>query len=564
MQSAISLLVTDHNRQAVSFLEKAIAADPDNVHAIFMDYAAALFEARQFEEALTVLRASLIVDPNQSAAHHNLGIASALVGREAEAIQAYEEAIRLEPGFMPAYLNLAGLYYQRKAYEQAQEWTEKSLLQNPGGDYAVEAYCNLYDVHQKLGHSPESCVKQLEKAMEACDGRPKAPLLYLNFANHYELTNDLQSLRKILDVALQRFPDCDQARYLLAICHRREKRFQDAIALLHQCDLRNFEPPELASVHFELGKCLHEERAYEKAFQHFTRANEISRSLRRPGPSGTLRRAKNHNQAIAADWDLKTDRTLQAAPVFLIGFPRSGTTLLEQILDSHPQVSTLDEKPVIRELVRRLVKIDSGNLMAGLDGLQNNEVQSLRDLYLQTRAGFAEGAEGQLIVDKLPLATINVPILYRLFPNAKFIFAVRHPLDCLLSCYMQNFALNDAMSNFCNLDDAADLYGNTMGIWLKSRECLPLKVHTARYEDVVDNVEKEARALLGFLGVPWDACVLNYHAHARDKGFINTPSYSQVTQPIYESAKYRWKNYAAELAASKAKLQPFIDYFGYR
>jgi hypothetical protein len=210
------------------------------------------------------------------------------------------------------------------------------------------------------------------------------------------------------------------------------------------------------------------------------------------------------------------------------------------------------------------VEIDSGNLMAALDGLDSNEVQSLRELYLQTRAGFAEVARGQVVVDKLPLATINVPILYRLFPNAKFIFAVRHPLDCLLSCYMQDFAPNDAMSNFCDLDDAAELYSNTMGIWMKSRDCLSLKLHTARYEDVVENLEKEARALLDFLSVPWDERVLNYHAHARDKGFINTPSYSQVTQPIYKSAKYRWKNYAAELAASKAKLQPFIDYFGYR
>lgn len=110
VQSAIRLLDDDHNRQAVAHLEKEIAADPDNAHAILMDYAAALFDARQFEAALKALRASLIVDPNKAVSHHNLGIASALVGREADAIRAYEEAIRLAPEFMPAYLNLAGIY----------------------------------------------------------------------------------------------------------------------------------------------------------------------------------------------------------------------------------------------------------------------------------------------------------------------------------------------------------------------------------------------------------------------------------------------------------------------
>jgi hypothetical protein len=114
-----------------------------------------------------------------------------------------------------------------------------------------------------------------------------------------------------------------------------------------------------------------------------------------------------------------------------------------------------------------------------------------------------------------------------------------------------------------DLDTAAELYNSTMNVWKKSRECLQLNFHETRYEDVVENLEKESRALLEFLQVPWSECVLNYHTHARDKDFINTPSYSQVTQPIYQRAKYRWKHYSENLVNSEEKVQPYIEYFGY-
>jgi hypothetical protein len=201
--------------------------------------------------------------------------------------------------------------------------------------------------------------------------------------------------------------------------------------------------------------------------------------------------------------------------------------------------------------------------MAAIDTLDKGGLQTLRDLYLQTRQKYVSRPDSTLIIDKLPLSTINLPVLYRLFPKSRFIFAIRHPLDCLLSCYMQNFGPNDAMSNFYNLDDAAELYVNSMGIWKKSLEYLQLRYHAVRYEDLVENLERESRALLGFLQLHWDSRVLQYHIHARKAEFINTPSYAQVTQPIYSGARYRWKNYTRQLSGTKAKVQSFIEFFGY-
>jgi tetratricopeptide (TPR) repeat protein len=563
LQSAISLLEKIQNTKVASFLKDEIAAHPDDAYSILMQFASEQFDAHKYDDALAALRASLIVNPGQYATHHNIAVALAITGREKEAIHEYQRTIELAPGFIPAYMNLAGIYYKHKAYLAAKEVTENVLEQKPDEEFAVKAYCNLYDVFQKLHFSRDECYAQLEKAMEACKGRPKEPLLYLNLASYYELTHDLESCKRTLTAALQHFPDCAQAKYLMAVCCRRKKEYLQAIDLLRQCDPRKFEPREIADIHFEFSKCLHETGDFENAFRHLTRANQIAKSLYGPGPSRALERAKNHNRHISAEWERMTDHSPGEDPVFLIGFPRSGTTLLEQILDGHPQIVTLEEKPVTRELVKQLVRINPANLMTAIETLERDDLQSLRDLYLQTRQKFAPHSEGKIIVDKLPLTIINVPILYRLFPRSRFILAVRHPLDCLLSCYMQNFGPNDAMSNFYDLDDAVELYSNTMGIWRKCRDFLQLDFHESRYEDLVDNLEKESRALLEFLRVPWDERVLNYHTHARNKDFINTPSYSQVTQPVYQGAKYRWRNYSGQLAKSKEKVQTFIEYFAY-
>jgi len=563
LQTVLSLLQENRGDEAKSLLQAELSADQDKTHERMMQAAAAYFGAQNFKAALAALQASLIIEPDRYDAHHNAGVALALLGREKEAIEAYKKAIQLAPGFIPAHVNLAGIYYAHKAYAKARELTEKVIELQPDTEQAVEAYCNLYDVYQKLDYPRERCYRQLEKAMAACRGNPTQPQVFLNLANYYELTHDLESCRKVLQVALERFPDCDRARYLMAVCLRREGQYALAARLLGQCDPRRQEPRELADIHFEFGKCFDGQQAYGKAMEHLARANDIARSLHRNTTSGTLVRARNHNARLSPEWSLKTDPAAMDAPVFLIGFPRSGTTLLELILDSHPRLQTLEEKPVIRAVVKRLARIDRTDLMAAIDTLDETGLQSLRELYLRTRAGYAPGTDGKLIVDKLPLATINVPVLFRLFPKARFVLAIRHPLDTLLSCYMQNFGPNDAMGNFYDLGDAAELYCNTMEIWKKSVENLPLDAHRIRYEDLVEDPEAEIRALLEFLHIPWHENVLEFHQHARQKNFINTPSYSQVVQPIYGDARGRWRHYAEPLAGVRDRVQPFIEYFGY-
>jgi hypothetical protein len=133
----------------------------------------------------------------------------------------------------------------------------------------------------------------------------------------------------------------------------------------------------------------------------------------------------------------------------------------------------------------------------------------------------------------------------------------------VLSNFMQAYKINDAMANFFTLKDAAHCYAQVMGLWQHCVAALPMRFHMVRYESLVADLESEVRVLLDFLGVGWDAAVLEHAEHARARGVINTPSYQSVTEPLYQRAKYRWKRYEKEIAPHLGALQPFIEAFGY-
>jgi hypothetical protein len=168
-----------------------------------------------------------------------------------------------------------------------------------------------------------------------------------------------------------------------------------------------------------------------------------------------------------------------------------------------------------------------------------------------------------VFVDKLPLNTIWAHLIWRVFPEARFILAIRHPLDVCLGCFMQHFAINSAMSSFLSLENTAAAYAAVMGLWRDLAGALPLKVHTVRYEDVVDDLAGQAAALLAFLNLPWDPAVLDHAGTARAKPIINTPSYHQVARPIYRDAAFRWRRYRPHLAGIADTVQPFVAMFGY-
>ena len=191
------------------------------------------------------------------------------------------------------------------------------------------------------------------------------------------------------------------------------------------------------------------------------------------------------------------------------------------------------------------------------------QIERIRARYFETADEFLKGDLCGLLIDKMPLNIVHVAMMWRIFPQAKMILALRHPYDVCLSCFMQNFEIGPAMANFFTLEDAANLYAKVMTLWQKFIDVLPLDVHVVKYENFVTDFETETAALLKFLGSEWHESMADYTAHAKSRTRIATVSYDQVVQPIYQSAQYRWKRYRDQIGASLDPLKPFVESFDY-
>jgi hypothetical protein len=170
---------------------------------------------------------------------------------------------------------------------------------------------------------------------------------------------------------------------------------------------------------------------------------------------------------------------------------------------------------------------------------------------------------GGLLIDKNPLYTLRGPLIHRVFPDARFIFALRHPCDVVLSCFMQNFRVSQMTASFLDLRNAALFYDRTMAYWEQCRALFGLDVHTVRYEDLVEDVEAQMRPLLGWLGLQWEPKVLDHQQTAQERGYIRTPSYAQVTEQVYTRASGRWTRYREQMEPVLPILAPWAERYGY-
>ena len=252
----------------------------------------------------------------------------------------------------------------------------------------------------------------------------------------------------------------------------------------------------------------------------------------------------------------------ESSPVFLIGFPRSGTTLLDQILNTSSVIETLEEKPLVQKMLIRF-QAHGFSYPKDLNLLNFELVEDLKNAYFQEVSSHSKDRPETIMIDKLPLNTIDMGLIHRVFPKSKMIFALRHPADTCLSCFFQNFSLNEAMIHFLDLTDTAKFYGMVMDLWHNYTKILSLDYHVVRYEDLVSDFEGETKKLFQFLKVPWERSVYEYNSQAKTKQKITTPSYHQVVEPLYKRSMYRWKNYAAHLKPIFEILEPHIRKFGY-
>ena len=201
--------------------------------------------------------------------------------------------------------------------------------------------------------------------------------------------------------------------------------------------------------------------------------------------------------------------------------------------------------------------------ISAIESMDTAGAEIASGFYLEELQKHIEVGKKRTLVDKLPLNILELSLINQVFPNARYIIALRHPLDCVLSCWMQNFRLNPAMANMVELERIVDFYDVAMSILKLSEERYLLETHRIRYEDLVFDFEENVTNLLTFLGLEWEEQLRNHQRTALAREKINTPSHSQVIKPLYKNAAYRWKNYEKYLEPYKSRLAPWIQEYGY-
>lgn len=262
-----------------------------------------------------------------------------------------------------------------------------------------------------------------------------------------------------------------------------------------------------------------------------------------------------------------TGRADGPTPVFLFGIPRSGTTLIGDILHRHRCIETFDERELLPDTVwsegRRLRAegVDIADVIAGRRRVGEPDLDGMRTTFRKLMQRQTRHPDRPVKVDKSPFGLLYAGLVAQLFPDARIIFALRHPADVCLSCLMQEFASTDPLASFTAVEETADLYDRVMSFWMRARDVFPTAVHTVRYEALVTDPAAEIRRLTDFLGLDWDPGLLD---PGRTVGrFTATPSYRQVARPIGGEAIGRWQRYRDYLAPGWPKLEPWIRRLGY-
>jgi tetratricopeptide (TPR) repeat protein len=246
--------------------------------------------------------------------------------------------------------------------------------------------------------------------------------------------------------------------------------------------------------------------------------------------------------------------------IFLMGFPRSGTTLLERVLTSHPDIVALEEVDALGVAGNALLDTDAG--LANLCELNREEAMRCRRLYWShVRQAMGEAIAKRTFVDKMPLHTVALPLVAQLFPDARILFALRDPRDVVLSCFRRRFFINSAMFEFLTLEGAARYYDTVMQLASIARDRLTLNLIEVRHEAVVADFDREIRNVLDFIGAPWDPRVRDFPAQVR--AIARTPSAPQVARGLNAEGVAQWRRYQAQLAPVMPVLAPWVERFGY-
>jgi tetratricopeptide (TPR) repeat protein len=477
------------------------------------------------------------------------------------AFPAYEKLIRQFPNEPELWLEYGGAARGMRQFKIAfRAWERASELAPQDSDLLVQIGQQYNDLRQ-----PDKARAFYEQAIDA---DPRNSNARIAMARFLERGHRFAEAREEVDACLKANPKDEQGRYYDALLDRRENKLEDAERHLRDLIGSNPEQPYVQySSRYELAEVLNRTGRFDEAMNMLIEAKAL---VRRTGDVNVVLR---QYEGFAAQWrraalplpkDIlgtwakqfpKRDRSEIPNLAFLGGHPRSGTTLLEQVLGTNSSVAAFDEPRAFRQVVWELYHATPQFTPARLNIIRKRYFEALAD------EGDSNWA-GKVVLDKNPAPTANLPIWLRVFPELRVVIALRDPRDVVISCFFQNLRLNPFSANYLTLARTAKRYADLMDVWLAAREWTGLTWLESRYEDTVTNLEKEGRRVTEFLGLSWDQAQARFYESSRKKQ-IRAPTYHDASQPIYDRALARWRSYEKHLEPIMPILEPYCRALGY-
>lgn len=516
----------------------SLAFDPENLEAL-MSLSVSLREMSQFKEAELAARRALDLKPDNAEARIDLAEILFLSDRYDEAEILYNEAYEMMPDSPQLLLKLSDVQERMNKFDDALKSIERAKELSPNMPELYYREGIIYLMHNKVDES----LVAFDKALEI---NPKFVQVIASKSEALQTKGDMEGANKIARQGLEIDDTLPALYYTLTKLKKFTEDDKDFIKMqeLSQ-DTKRFGHAQTTALHFAMFKAYEDVKNYDKAFEHLKMGNDRKRSIvafDRKEPKKTCQTIiKTCVPALMNKFEEKGFKT--DIPVFIVGMPRSGTTLTEQIISSHPDVYGAGELAYLGEVESK----------HGFVNLKNAE--SLGKTYIDmTKAIHPDAATAKRITDKMPGNYMRIGQIFASLPDAKVIHCQRNAMDTCLSCYKQLFARGQYWSY--NLEEMAEhyvLYERIMEHW---RNVFPNRFIEINYEDTVTNFEEQARMLIDYVGLEWNDACLSPHKQERS---ILTASKAQVRKPVYKTSIEAWKRYEEQLMPLKDMIEEYRE-----
>jgi len=553
------------NQEATVSFEKAIQINP-NYSDAYNGLGNIKRELGDIQKAMACFEKTIQINPRYLHGHNNLGMIFKESGESQKSINCFKKTIEIQPNYIQGYNNLGIVFLELERFDEAMNCFQKAIHIDP--NYA-KAHYNLGLVNVGLKNR-EQAISYFQRAIQIIPDYVQA---YYSIMDILEKTHNLQQLYETIEKAEASLGNNPIIYIFKALILIKENKYTEAKTLLESRDIEKYQSisPENKIKYYELlSKVYDYLNETEKSYKYFVKINQhdskkiVNRGYNKEYFFKEIEINKTYfTSKNILKWNKINKTSEKTSPTFLVGFPRSGTTLLDTILRSHPSIEVIEEEFMVEKMKSFFNNFSQKNINS-LDNINEDFIKKAHNIYFDKLNAVLDASKqkNKVIIDKMPLNIMEVGFIHRVFPQSKFIFSLRHPCDCVLSCFMSRFKMNNAMVNFNDMLDAISFYNQIMSLWKQYTVELPIQFKTIKYENVVKDLKNNITTILNFLNLEWDDVMLSFNKTALNRTIINTPSYNQVIKPLYNHAIGRWERYE-DIVKIYPKLEKWVKEFDY-